>query len=266
MNLVIKARNLIWNRLLHQIFYLIDEKSSIWEEDWKYLILLDACRYDTFKKVIKEFDIKGTLKRKKSVGCITEEWFTKTFTKDYYPDIIYINSNPVVSKFPNKFFCRVDLWIDKWDDYHNTVLPEEVCKSAFMHSMVAPEKKMIIHFLQPHFPYLLEPQLGREAMDFALGKITNPKTLGSKSFFQLCDWNFYAEYCDRIKDLYVANLRIVLSHVVDLVKKLKDKGKVVITSDHGEAFGERFLFFRVYGHVRARIPAITYVPWFEVEE
>ncbi len=40
-------------------------------------------------------------------------------------------------------------------------------------------------------------------------------------------------------------------------------GKVIITPDHGEAYGEQ----GVWGHhIETQVPALTEVPWLEVEE
>lgn len=54
-------------------------------------------------------------------------------------------------------------------------------------------------------------------------------------------------------------LRRCWGEVSELLKNLSDK-KVVITSDHGEAFGE----WGIYGHPGGvYIKALTEVPWFE---
>jgi len=62
---------------------------------------------------------------------------------------------------------------------------------------------------------------------------------------------------------YKDNLKFVLESVCPFVKRID--GKTIITSDHGNAFGERASPFptRVYGHGgRLRIPALVNVPWF----
>ena len=60
---------------------------------------------------------------------------------------------------------------------------------------------------------------------------------------------------------YISNLQYVLSYVEKLLPYLK--GKVVISSDHGEAFGRFNLF---YGHPpNTPLPELIEVPWLEVE-
>ncbi|HKJ59134.1 MAG TPA: hypothetical protein VKA37_07895, partial [Halobacteriales archaeon] len=59
---------------------------------------------------------------------------------------------------------------------------------------------------------------------------------------------------------YAENLRIVLEAVGELVSELS--GRVVVTADHGEAFGEEGVWEH---HVETHIPALVEVPWLEVD-
>ena len=65
---------------------------------------------------------------------------------------------------------------------------------------------------------------------------------------------------------YMLNLFFALYYVEKLVKILP--GKIIITSDHGEAFGEplsRIFPLKVYGHPsRIRTPSLVQVPCLEV--
>jgi hypothetical protein len=62
------------------------------------------------------------------------------------------------------------------------------------------------------------------------------------------------------RNLYqTAHLRVTLPHIQELVNSVE--GKTVITSDHGNAFGE----WDVYGHPpQAYISPLVRVPWLEV--
>lgn len=63
-----------------------------------------------------------------------------------------------------------------------------------------------------------------------------------------------------LRKAYEENLRLVLSYVAKILRYLK--GKVVITSDHGELLGEK----RLFGHSSSlREPELLEVPWFKVE-
>ena len=130
-------------------------RKTVMDRDWDYLIVIDACRYDLFKEVYKkksDFII--------SVGSRTIEWAKNTFKKDYY-DIIYVTANPVTSKFYLKrilkkipFFHVEEVCIYGWDRKLGTIPPSEVTKAVSRLIKIFPKKKMIIHFLQPHHPFI----------------------------------------------------------------------------------------------------------------
>ncbi|GAA0278304.1 hypothetical protein GCM10009000_111890 [Halobacterium noricense] len=61
-------------------------------------------------------------------------------------------------------------------------------------------------------------------------------------------------------DLYEENLHLVLETVADVIPRLD--GKVVVTADHGEAFGEQGVWEH---HIETHIPALVEVPWLEVD-
>jgi len=105
--------------------------------------------------------LNGTLSKRKSIGSSTLEWRDKSFTK-YYPDIVYISANPYINSFAplkgfsaNEHFCKVyDLWHENWDSRKQTVLPEVTTKRAIEIIRSEPGKRVIIHYMQPHEPYL----------------------------------------------------------------------------------------------------------------
>ncbi len=64
---------------------------KVMEEDWDYLIVLDACRYDTFKKVVDDgagYVISG--------GTGTSSWMMWSF-REKHKDVIYIAGNPYLA-------------------------------------------------------------------------------------------------------------------------------------------------------------------------
>ena len=65
----------------------------------------------------------------------------------------------------------------------------------------------------------------------------------------------------RIKKAYAENLKFVLEYLKKLICNLQ--GKIVITADHGEAFGEKGVLGHPYGvHIRELVE----VPWFTVTQ
>ncbi|MCD6407135.1 hypothetical protein J7L81_04625, partial [Candidatus Aerophobetes bacterium] len=188
------------------------EGESIFDEYWDFLLILDACRFDTFSKIVKEVGIEGELRKMLSKGSNTSEWFSKNFSGKY-PDIIYINSNPVVTNLIEKrkveFFHVENVWVDGWDEEHSTVLPETLIDRFFELYPYYPMKRYIIHFLQPHFPYLSMPEFGKKAMEMAReGKWKRGIVIKG---INLADWEFYLSYRkEEWRKAYEENLRYVL--------------------------------------------------------
>lgn len=128
--------------------------------NWDYLIILDACRYDYFKKVYQDF-LAGKLKKVLSPATRTEEWLKKTF-RGYYEDIVYISANPIInSKFIVWDFCAkehfyeiIDVWYWGWDEDYGTVPPWKVNQAVQKVVKKYSNKRLVIHYMQPHAPYI----------------------------------------------------------------------------------------------------------------
>jgi hypothetical protein len=175
-----------------------------------------------------------------------------------------------------------------------TVPPEEVKKAAEEASSKYPDKRLIIHFIQPHYPYL---DRRIEGLDWVKGNDRYPDiplikkifwkieevTLGDKlrsTIGRTNSWrirNFLNARCLDGQDekvwrelhtdmeewhrLYEDNLRKALEQVEGLIKELD--GKTVVTADHGEALGEE----DVYVHPpNTDIDVLKEVPWLEVQK
>ena len=127
--------------------------ANVMEEDWDFLIVLDACRFDYFSEIYGDF-FDGKMEKIISVGCSTIEWLKRSFT-DYYSDVIYISANPYVNSkmgiagFDAKrhFYKVVDVWDFGWDSELGTVPPREVNKAALKYYLKHPEKRFIVHYL-----------------------------------------------------------------------------------------------------------------------
>lgn len=134
---------------------------QVMEEEWDFLIVLDACRYDYFARFYKNY-LKGSLSKKISVGSSTIEWCRETFQRKY-DDVVYVSSNPFVNSRldvqgfdAKKYFHRViDVWDWGWDEKLGTVHPKMVNEAVLKIRGEYADKRIIIHYLQPHEPYLL---------------------------------------------------------------------------------------------------------------
>jgi hypothetical protein len=262
-------------------------------ESWDSLIILDACRYDYFERVFRDY-IDGRLTKRISPGTWTVEYCKKCFTTRY-EDVVYISGNPYIrsnrvriSKKIRKllspdeqfnaeehFYRVIDVWNSGWNDDLGTVLPEAVNRATLDALNRYPGKRLIVHYLQPHYPYLTlrGVKFKRRVMERMAGFIrwrlvdlfgkekglrfgVRLKLPPPPSSEQLVARRIGL---DGIKKAYEDNLRAVMKNVAILINHLQ--GKIIITSDHGELLGEE----GQYGHdVRYRTRPLVEVPWLEV--
>ncbi|RKY11484.1 MAG: hypothetical protein DRP65_04100 [Planctomycetota bacterium] len=139
------------------------DRINIINEQWDYLIILDACRYDYFDRLYRDY-FAGDLSKKISTGSCTNEWRDKSFP-DYYDDIVYISANPQISAnlpvygyLAGDHFHKVhEVWKTGWDSQSGTVLPETLTNAAIdIIAKTLAGKRFIIHYIQPHAPYLMD--------------------------------------------------------------------------------------------------------------
>jgi hypothetical protein len=270
--------------------YLVDGQSkNILEEDWKFLVILDGCRYDMFKEVYTGIlGDRGTLKKAISPATGTPEWLVKIFYNQDCSGIIYIN--PLI-KFDikidlgrpkNYFFKVVNAWQTGWDDALGTITPQGT-NDAFTKTYVKnPEKRYIIHYMQPHDPYITiggEPGLtvakyleNRERLkqrknsirEIISNKILSDhmswslkKVLGAPSGHFLEE--HYRTYGRKgVIEVFKNEIKLVLPYVKTLIDTCP--GTWLIMGDHGTRLGE----WGRYGHGGRRIKAVTEVPWLEI--
>ena len=233
----------------------------ILREEWDNLIILDACRYDTFLNLLKEYPLKGNLESRESRGTETSIFLSEIF-KDVklMGDMVYITANPTVDKLlSGKIFKILPLWKEEWSGEHQTVLPERVYERTLEALRLYPDKRFVIHFLQPHRPFIgfsqwnwWKTKIPRYRFVRVWGSMAEQ---GKSLLFSVSD--------ETLVRLYERNLKLVLPIVSRLLEELP--GRTVVTADHGEAFGERIhplVPISVYGHPgRVRIRALTEVPW-----
>jgi len=130
------------------------------EEDWDHLIVLDGCRYDYFLKVHASF-LEGKLEKVVSVGSNTVEWRDNSFPGNY-DDVVYVSANPHINstvevggfRGGEHFHEVVDVWCWGWDRELGTVHPSVVNEAALRARREHPGRRLIVHYLQPHCPYI----------------------------------------------------------------------------------------------------------------
>lgn len=222
------------------------------EEDWDNLVILDACRFDLMSE-LNPFDHE--VNEVYSNASHTHEFLEKNFSGEY-PDVVYVTASPQVAQFGGRFAHVEHVWKEHWSEENNTVMPEDVTDAAIEIAEKFPDKKLVIHYMQPHFPFI-----GSEVDQGSYRGSDKGRKLPSV-------WEkLYAGDVEKstVKDDYRKNLEIALPEVKRLTDKLN--GKTVITSDHGNLFGKKvsFLPFRTYGHpVNVKDRELNSVPWIEL--
>lgn len=279
------------------------DEVRVMEQSWDYLIVLDACRYDYFEQLFGNY-LEGELSKKTTVGTATVEWRDKSFP-DYYDDVMYISANPYINSMApvrgfnaKEHFAQIyDLWLDEWSKEKGTVMPQAVTKRALEIINANMDKRAIIHYIQPHEPYIgssvecpgFEQPAAGEYLQGVSGKTLKSAFLRKlmKLVSGILYWTgirgYYILWTVReslgmppanpmdtvrrkygkevLRKAYEENVGIVLGEVAKLVEKLK--GKIVVTADHGEMLGEdnRFCHWS-----RATEKHLREVPWLIIDK
>lgn len=239
------------NQLLYDV-----EGRSIFEEEWDLCVVLDACRADELERRTGSFPWLDEVGRFPSIASCTWNWLPRTMETtpdEVLRDTTYVCANPFSDRFcsDDQFHALDEVWRYAWDDERGTVLPRPVTDRAVAHGRSTDSDRLVVHYMQPHVPFLSD-----DATDI------------SRSNFDL-DASSAADDWDRVArgDLsrstaiswYRETLDAVLEEV-DLLLSNVDADRVVVTSDHGEAFGE----WGLYGHPSdIALPCLTQVPWVE---
>jgi hypothetical protein len=281
------------------------DPTRVMEEKWDFLIILDACRYDYFERIHPEY-IQGDLKKAVSVGGATVEWRDNSFP-GAYDDVVYVSSNPYINSssrikgfLGSEHFRRVyDVWLAGWDGKRGTVLPGRVNAEAIKAISENKNKRFIIHYLQPHAPYL---GLDMDAGGFPVPNVRDERVLAGVAgdedvgawkrsllvfltrlsykfglFGENPSWKIRqllamgpaspmdavrrAGGDEGLRAAYEENLRLVLAEVANLLPYLS--GRIVVTADHGEWLGEN----GSYSHRgNSDSPYLREVPWLVIDK
>ncbi len=189
----------------------------------------------------------------------------------------------------------IDVWKHGWDDELGTVPPGSLAASfRERRATAADHERTVLHYMQPHAPFLgrgdgrklttiregIKRQGDRERDDRAADGGTVLSAVGDRvrpAVESVLEGSSLAMKAGLFLELDTAealsggtretalqyheeNLRIALESVAELVEELD--GRVVVTADHGEAFGEQGIWEH---HIETHIPPLVEVPWLELE-
>jgi len=230
-----------------------DAGIDVFAEDWDTLVILDACRFDAFAA---RSDLPGRLESRESRGSMTPEWLRANFAGRDLTDTVYVTANSQFAAhdgFGATLHAVVSVWGDDFNVGERTAgglpSPEVVTEQALMAAADYPRKRLVVHYIQPHRPYL--GTVG-QSIDSKLNAVEFPAEIRRNP----------AVTRDVIRTAYGENLDIVLEEVRELIEALP--GKIVVSADHGELLGESLppLGLSQYGHPGGIYhETLVRVPW-----
>lgn len=220
------------NRALHSLY---DERGvNIISEEWDNLLILDGCRYDMYAE--RESLDRGQLERRTSKASTSQTFIDRNFNGRDLHDTVYVTANPFVKDLDEGTFHAVYDMFDAWDEDLGTVLPGPVAERARNVQAEHPDKRLIVHFMQPHGPLIGSDESVPFDSDEAY-------------------WRAYTE-----------TLEHVLPYAVEVADAIR--GKTVLTADHGQ-----INYDGVWRHLglkshkpRLRLPGLVEVPWAVLED
>lgn len=256
--------------------------THVLERNWDVLIILDTCRFDALSHVADDYPFlsKNKIDRVWSLGGTSPEWIAHTFSDKYSDELSrtgYITANPhaktaledsrykpqehdseAVRRFyrygdwntvePNNlayydplysYYKEAGLKHD-YEDYEVTP-PRYVTDRAIATTRQKNLDRLILHYMQPHYPWVSNAiQEDRDIREYEK-RPKRAKQFGKKIVF----------------DAYLDEVRATLNELQILLNNI-DAEKIVISADHGDAFGE----WGVYGHNPGNFhPKVRNVPW-----
>jgi hypothetical protein len=259
----VRANPRLVGRGINRLYYrAISDRISeagidIFEADWDTLVLLDACRYDLLESV---GGLPGPVESRTSQASNTVGFLRANVAGRDLRNTVYITANPQFRKFEADldatFHAVVDLWKSDWETELNTVPPGAVTDAALDVAETYPNKRLFVHYNQPHVPFI--GSTGRETFD--LDEITDHPL----PFWQQPMTGVWDTEDEMIWEAYRENLELAIPHVERLLDGVR--GKTVVTSDHGNVIGERCFPVPIqeYGHPHGiHMSGLMTVPWVE---
>lgn len=236
---------------------------DIFDEDWDNLIILDACRYDVFEERYGDIETSGTLQARYALGSSTSRFIRANFSERVLHDTVYVSANPWYLKLREEINSELHRFIYlpakdhgeiEWvNEQLDVVTPATVTKFAKQANEDYPEKRLIVHYLQPHHPFI--GPIGEKYFDYPSSSLIDVVNHAGTNFTDKHLREAYNENFDRV--------------ITEVEKLLPDfRGKSIVTADHGEMLGDRhdYLPVRDYGHHRGiyNDPTVK-IPWFVVD-
>jgi hypothetical protein len=243
-------------RCLQAIGRRLDYGESVYEHEWDVLVVLDACRPDALRDVAPDYEFLDGVGTHRSVGSCSSEWLENTFQvagrRAEVARTAMVTGNTWTDRYldADRFAVLDEVWKYAWDDDLDTVPADAITDRAVRVARDRDPDRLVVHYMQPHHPFVPDP------LDDDSGMARTGDHSSEASPWILLRQGAVPER--RVREAYEANLRYVLRSVRTLLDNVD--GRVVVTADHGNLFGE----WGLYGHpMHTPVPALITVPWVE---
>lgn len=245
-------------RTYHTTTDRVTRGQQVFSQDWDVLLVLDACRLDLMNEVGPEYRFCEGIGSFRSLGSSSLQWLERNFSPDFADEMAnttYITGNPYSEQAVQEsdFHAVDEVWRYDWDEEIGTIQPRSLTDRAIHHWRNNQPEQMIVHYMQPHAPFINHDLQAGISPDSWEELYTGEK---KNVWMRLRDGEIPKQ---TVWEAYKDNLRAVLDDVELLLENI-DAQSVVITSDHGNGLGEH----GIYGHPsEIDSDVLRTVPWIE---
>ncbi|WP_143825075.1 hypothetical protein [Natrinema ejinorense] len=243
---------------------------TVFEREWDVLVLLDACRVDLLAEVAPEYDWLPSPEAVDaaaidSVAGSSKEWMRRTFTpadREGLENTAYVTGNPFSAAAlgdDHPLGLLDEVWRYAWDDDLGSIRPEPITDRAIAVCREGDYDRVIVHYMQPHVPFLDRPDLHAGYRPEYWGSpdsVVDPAETGLDVWGRVRRGELAR---DVVWEAYADNLRTGLGSVATLRRNVD--GTLALSADHGNAMGE----LGIWGHPDTPVSSIRRVPWVELE-
>lgn len=204
---------------------MIKQKDLIHNTNWDILIIIDACRYDTFKNMYKDvLGDEGVLIKTETPAPWTLGWFIEMFENmPPMKDVIAISSAYFINSlgewdnvifdifkrykyknrmiYPNTYFGKIiDVWKTGYDKKLSLIPPEKITEEAIKEIKENPNNRFFVKYFQLHDPYIsmikredyVSPLFGGvNERNTMIGRFTNLKKILNTFFSDEFLWKIF---------------------------------------------------------------------------
>jgi len=276
--------------------------TNVFDRDWDLLVVLDACRADVLASLAPGTPFLEEVGRIRSVGSMTAEWMLNTFTGSRagtFAETAVVSANIWSHRiFEERFhetgghgYGMIHEGRPAWNPvgadafaHHETVspfanqarrlhpegehVPHVLTDRAIAVGRRADVERLVVHYTLPHLNHIgnaLAWSPGETTRDELMAgdlAVTRDLEPGEKAWPPVRRREISTE---RLRENYTANLELALEYVGILLDNV-DAERVVVTADHGEAFGERGVLGHPYAYPYAPVRTVPWAPTSATDE